>query len=329
MLLGLLFIATIFVAFTNGANANFKCVASLYGSGTTTLRQAALWGTATTFAGSIAALFLAKGLLAVFSGRGIVPDLLVNSPSFMCAVSIASALTSFLATRLGFPVSTTHAIIGGLLGAGLASGETVNFAALGKLFFLPLVVSPFIAMLCGALFYTVLKLLKLTPSNQEIPLVNSQQNGKSPRKVILDTFHFLCTGAASFARGLNDTPKMVALLLLTPNLKIEYAFMIVAVSIALGGLLDIDRVAETLGKKLTGMNPIEGFASSFVTSILVATASLHSLPVSTTHVSVGSLLGMGAVTKQAFWRKAAEVFVAWLSTVPCSALLAAILYRVI
>ena len=97
MLTVILFLAVCCVAFTNGANANFKGVASLYGSGTTTLRGALLWGTAMTFAGSIAAAFLAEGLLKKFSGRGIVPDTLAQSPEFVCAVAIGAALTSFLA----------------------------------------------------------------------------------------------------------------------------------------------------------------------------------------------------------------------------------------
>ena len=99
--------------------------------------------------------------------------------------------------------------------------------------------------------------------------------------------------------------------------------------IAAGGLLDADRVAETLGKKLTGMNPGQGFAASLVTAGLVTTASLHSLPVSTTHVSVGSLLGMGASTRQVYWRKAAEILLAWITTVPCGAALAACAYFLI
>ena len=73
--------------------------------------------------------------------------------------------------------------------------------------------------------------------------------------------------------------------------------MIVALVIAAGGLLDITRVAETLGKKVTDMNPGQGFVASLVTAGLVTTASLHSLPVSTTHVSVGSLFGMGVAVE--------------------------------
>ena len=99
MLTVLLFLAVCFVAFTNGANANFKGVASLYGSGTTTLRGALYWGTAMTFAGSVASIFVAGGLLTTFSGKGIVSDSLVAAPAFTFSVALGAALTSFLATR--------------------------------------------------------------------------------------------------------------------------------------------------------------------------------------------------------------------------------------
>jgi PiT family inorganic phosphate transporter len=141
--------------------------------------------------------------------------------------------------------------------------------------------------------------------------------------------HYTSTGAASFARGLNDTPKMAALLLVAPGLDIRWGFLLVAVMIMLGGLLDADRVAETLGKKVTGMNPGQGFAASLVTAGLVTTASLYSLPVSTTHVSVGALIGMGASTRQARWRKVVEILLAWICTVPCGAIVAAVAYWVI
>ncbi len=315
MLTAILFLAVCCVAFTNGANANFKGVASLYGSGTTTLRRALYWGTATTFAGSVAAAFLAEGLLKKFSGRGIVPDSLVQSPQFVSAVAIGAALTSFLATKFGFPVSTTHALVGALLGAGLAgSGTDVQFAALGKNFVYPLLFSPAIAVVLGSVTYLLLKSVRLAPNH---------------RTPTLDVLHYLSTGAASFARGLNDTPKMAALLLVAPGLDLSWGYLAVAVMIALGGLLDADRVAETLGKKITTMDPGQGFAASLVTAGLVTTASFHSLPVSTTHVSVGSLLGMGATTRQAKWRKVGEILLAWVSTVPCGAILAAIAYGVI
>jgi len=145
----------------------------------------------------------------------------------------------------------------------------------------------------------------------------------------LDALHYISTGAASFARGLNDTPKIAALLLVAPSLDIRWGFLGVSLSIAVGGLVDADGVAETLGKKLTEMNPGQGFAASLVTAGLVTTASFHSMPVSTTHVSVGSLIGMGASTHQAKWRKVGEVLLAWVSTVPCGAIFAGIAYGVI
>jgi inorganic phosphate transporter, PiT family len=311
----LLVLAVCFVAFTNGANANFKGVASLYGSGTTTLRTALIWGTATTFAGSLAAALLSRGLLQRFTGREIVPDSMVASPVFLSAVAIGSALTSFVATRLKFPVSTTHALVGALLGAGLmGAGSDVHFAALGKSFAYPLLFSPAVAAVLGAATYVLLKALRLAPDH---------------RTRTLDALHFLSTGAASFARGLNDTPKMAALLLAAPAFDGRWGIVVVAVTIAAGGLLDGSGVAETLGKKVTDMNPGQGFAASLVTAGLVTTLSLHSLPVSTTHVSVGSLLGMGASTGQAKWRKVGEILLAWVSTVPCGAILAALAYWVI
>lgn len=310
-----LLIAVGFVAFTNGANANFKGVASLYGSGTTTRRTAIYWGTFTTFAGSLAAVFLSAGLLKKFSGRDLVPEELVQSPAFVSAVAIGAALTSFFATRLGFPVSTTHALVGALVGAGLAdSASSVRITALGTSFVYPLVLSPVMAAILGATTYHVLRWLGLAPD---------QRSGT------LDAVHFLSTGAASFARGLNDTPKMAALLLVLPEVDIRIGISGVAVLIALGGLLDSSAVAETLGKKVTNMNPGQGFAASLVTAGLVTTASLHSLPVSTTHVSVGALLGMGASTGQAYWKKAGEILFAWISTVPCGAILAALSYLLI
>ena len=309
MLIALLILAACFVAFTNGANANFKGVASLYGSGTTSLRVAVWWGTAATFAGAITAIFFAQGLLKSFGGRGLVPDALAQSPQFALAVALGAALTSFLATRLSFPVSTTHALVGALVGAGLAGGDhTVNFGPLGKTFVQPLLFSPIIAIAVGAVIYFLLKAVRLLPDH---------------RTRTLDTLHFLSGGAASFARGLNDTPKMAALLLVANAFDLKWNIAIIAVMTAVGGLVDARNVAVTLAKKITDMNPGEGFAANVSTALLVSTASYHSLPVSTTHVSVGSLLGIGIVTRQAKWKTIGSIVLSWLITLPCGALIAA------
>jgi inorganic phosphate transporter, PiT family len=173
---------------------------------------------------------------------------------------------------------------------------------------------PIVAAFLGIALYPLLK-LAFADSDRRTPT--------------LDALHFFAAGAASFARGLNDTPKIVAPMLVVPWLGIPSAFLIVAIAIVLGGLLDIKNVAETLGKKVTGMNPGQGFAACLATACLVSTASLHSLPVSTTHVSVGSLCGIGAVARQTHWRKVFEIVLAWVCTVPCGAIIAAIAYGAI
>jgi PiT family inorganic phosphate transporter len=204
--------------------------------------------------------------------------------------------------------------VGALVGAGLAGAGDVHLAALGSLFLYPLLFSPVVAAILGALAYLVLRRARLAP-NQRTPT--------------LDALHFLSAGAASFARGLNDTPKIVAPMLVVPGLEAHWAFLVVAAAIALGGVLDVRNVAETLGKKVTGMDAGQGFAACLVTSALVTTASLHAMPVSTTHVSVGALTGMGAATRRVRWRKVGEILLAWVSTVPCGAALAALAYAVV
>src|SRR5690349_8646318 len=121
MLYVLLFLVTVFLAYTNGANDNFKGVATLFGSGTTNYRRAIWWATVTTFGGSVCAIFFAQQLVQSFSGKGLVPDSLSASPYFLVAVAFGAGATVLLATLTGFPISTTHAITGALVGVGLVA----------------------------------------------------------------------------------------------------------------------------------------------------------------------------------------------------------------
>src|SRR5437899_885527 len=156
LILTLLFLATCFLSYSNGANDNFKGVATLFGSKTTNYKKAIWWATTTTFAGSVCSIFLAQSLVAKFSGKGLVPNALVTSPEFLLAVAVGAGLTVILATITGFPVSTTHGLTGALVGSGLISvGSQVNFSALGKSFFLPLLLSPVIAVFLGVVTYVL------------------------------------------------------------------------------------------------------------------------------------------------------------------------------
>jgi PiT family inorganic phosphate transporter len=367
MILGLLFLATCFLAYSNGANDNFKGVASLFGSRTCSYRTAISWATVTTFAGSIASTFLAQALLKKFSGKGIVPDQFAGSEYFVLAVALGAGLTVIIATITGFPISTTHALTGAIVGCGLvAVGPAVNFGALGKGFVLPLLLSPFLAIAIAGSFYLLFRALRLASgvskewcicvgSEERVvaipqpasllamraiapPItlsIDEQENCRERyagsvvgvgAQQIVDGAHFLSAGTVSFARGLNDTPKIVALLLLWKTLDIRWGFVAVAVAMAVGGLLNARKVAETMSKKITAMNHGQGFTANLTTAILVVLASLWGLPVSTTHVSVGSLFGIGLTTGKANLSVINAIVLSWLVTLPCAAILAGTIY---
>jgi PiT family inorganic phosphate transporter len=140
---------------------------------------------------------------------------------------------------------------------------------------------------------------------------------------VLDSAHYLSAGAVSFARGLNDTPKIAALLLVGEMIAPGVAVVGVGVAIAAGGLFSARRVAKTMSHRVTEMNPGQGFTANLVTSLLVIGASHLGMPVSTTHVSCGSLFGIGTVTGRAHRRTIRNILVAWVITLPVAGVLGA------
>ncbi len=354
--------AVLLVAYTNGANDNFKGVATLFGSGAASYRGALSWGILATFAGSLTALLLAGRLVTRFSGKGLVPDSLVGTPEFAGAVALGAALTVLLATMLSFPVSTTHALTGALVGAGLVLGRgEVRFSVLGAAFFLSLLFSPLAAMALAAIFYPSAHKLRTLLGirreacvciNQEwVPLTaagdGSVLAGGAKLEVttcqeryrgailsvtthdVLIGAHYLSAGAVSFARGLNDTPKIVALLVAAQAMNLRGAMILVGLAMGLGAILQARKVAETMSHRITRMNHGQGFSANLVTATLVLLASKFGLPVSTTHVSCGALFGIGAVTGQARWTTIGAVLLAWVITLPTAAILAALAAKVI
>ena len=325
MILLLLFIAACFLAYSNGANDNFKGVATLFGSGITNYKKAINWATITTFSGSVAAIFLAKELVKNFSGKGLVPNELIQTPIFAISIALGAALTVFSATKIGMPISTTHSLVGALFGAGvMAVGAEFNFYKLGNTFLMPLIVSPLMAAVLSLLTYLIFKFLrKKTPSlSKENPTIFSIKFSK-----ILDFLHYLSSGVVSFARGLNDTPKIVGLLIIINTIDIKWSMISIAIIMALGGLLNAKKVGETMSKKITKMNSSQGFTANMITGLLVTTASVHGLPVSTTHVSVGSLFGIGTITKKANYKVIGKIILSWVLTLPIAAFISAIIFK--
>lgn len=359
LLIGLL------VAYANGANDNFKGVATLFGSGITAYPGALVWATVCTALGSLLALVLAQELLAAFSGRGLVPDVVIADPRFPLAVGFGAGATVLIAAMIGMPISTTHALIGALVGAGaVRSPQALDFGELLDGFLLPLLTSPFLAVTAAMLVYPLLRLLRrltgvtrqtcVCAGTEVVAVLDGQLTraealarvslpsvtidaeinckiryagsmlGVSVGRV-LDAAHFVSAGAVSFARGLNDTPKIAALLLTGTLVSGSAAVALVAIVIALGGLLSARRVAETMSHRITQMSPGQGLCANTVTAVLVIGASNIGLPVSTTHVSCGALFGIGATTRQARWATIGRVVLAWVITLPAAGALAAAL----
>jgi inorganic phosphate transporter, PiT family len=364
----ILILSVVLLAYSNGANDNFKGVASLYGSRTTGYRIALGWATITTAAGSLCAIFLAQALLRKFSGKGLVPDELVGSEYFLLSVAMGAGCTVLLATRFGFPISTTHGLTGAMIGSGLvAASSQVKFGVLGRSFVLPLLLSPLLACVLGGMLYAIFhaarRMLRISKETcicvgTEVRILQPAADGLSISPAagsltvsvdekavcferyagslvglncqwLMDSAHFLSAGVVSFARGLNDTPKIAALLLIVQYVDRSLSMTLVAAAMAIGGLIHSRRIAETMSHKITTMNHGQGFSANLATGILVIAASLFGLPVSTTHVSCGALFGIGVTTGQADYKVVTNILLSWVLTLPCAALLSALCYACI
>lgn len=360
-----LFIAVLLLTYSNGANDNFKGVATLWGSGTLDYKTALALATIATFLGSVCSYFFAETLVKNFSGKGLVPDDIIQSADFVLAVALAAGTTVLLATRFGFPVSTTHGLVGALIGAGLiAVGTGVNFSMLGKTFFLPLLLSPLVAVMLSSLFYRffhysrkaagiteescvcvgkkwmpLAKLANTSGSFTALPVlettVGTQQDCALQYQgrflginfqSLLNNLHYSSAAVVSFARGLNDTPKLVSLLLITHLFQIPVYISILAIAMAVGGILNAKKVAATMSNKISKFNHGQGFTANLITGVLVIAASKFGLPVSTTHVSVGSIDGIGVVNKTANNKEISKIVLSWILTLPIAAVLSGLFY---
>lgn len=358
----LLIASVALLSFANGANDNFKGVATLWGARRTSYARALAWATGFTVLGSITAIWFAAGLVAKFNGSKLLSSGAYTQLPFLGGVALGAAITVLLASRLGFPISTTHALTGGLVGAGIAAAgfSQVKFAALWGGVAAPLLFSPFVAlMLTLGLHPAFARVASLggrrdclcvdeaelrtvpagvsasvavlaPPAVRWADLEECQTGAEVIRVGVGDALHWLSAAAISFARGLNDTPKIAALLLVASAAGARFHFGMVAVAMALGGILGATRVARTLSHKITPMATEEAVPANLVAAGLVTLASFWALPVSTTHVTSGSIFGIGLLRRhEADWRRVRDILLSWVATLPLGALLAAIFYALL
>ena len=358
----LLIAAAGLLSLANGANDNFKGVATLWGAGRTSYRRALAWATVFTFFGSLAAVWAARGLTAKFNGSNLVSREIFTQAPFLAAMALAAAGTVLLASRLGLPISTTHALTGALVGASVAAAgfAQVKFAALASGVVLPLLFSPVAALVLTLAVCPLSRRLAASPDCvcvdepkavaiaaagpllsggvsfsavvstplivRMAPMSECNTESETVRLSISDSLHWLSGAAISFARGLNDTPKIAAVLLVAPaawaaDSRVNY--LLVALAIAAGGLLGAARVARTMSQKITPMAAPEAVGANLVAATLVTLASLLALPVSTTHVTSGGLFGIGLLRrKEANWHQVRDIVLSWPGTLPLGAALA-------
>ena len=368
MTMFLLIGAVFWLAWSNGANDNFKGVATLYGSGTCGYRTALGITTVATVAGSAVSVLLAGTLASAFSGKGLIPPELAQGSAMLIAVSSAAAVTILLATYLGMPTSTTHALTGALVGiAAIVGFDQANLGKLWSSFLQPLLLSPLIAIAGAAVLYTLLHRTRLgmgidrqtclcvgESAPQPVSLTRDGANqiatplaggpsitvGTNERcierydgrlvgvgaQTVVDGAHLLSAGAVCFARAVNDTPKIAALLLAAGATGVSWKLGLVAAAMAIGGLLHSRKVAETMSKRITDLNSGQGLTANLLTAGLVLGASRFGLPVSTTHVSCGAIFGIGMVSRTARWKTILQIAATWMTTLPMGAALGAGVY---
>ncbi len=224
---------------------------------------------------------------------------------------------------MGLPISVSHALVGGLLGSAIAKSGfgAVIFSGIGKIAIF-IVLSPVIGMI---LAYTVMIIVYRLCVNMEHRTVNRW----------FKKLQLLSAALYSLGHGTNDAQKtmgIIAILLFSEGLlgpEFHVPFWIVIschAAIALGTLTGGWRVVETLGMKMTKLQPVHGFGAETAAAASILFSSFMGIPVSTTHTITGAVIGVGATTNFASirWGLAYKIIWAWILTIPCTALFSAL-----
>jgi PiT family inorganic phosphate transporter len=338
------------LAFANGANDNFKGVATLWGTGRYGYWKLLNFATVCSLAGSAVAIYVSAGLVKVFSGGQFLSGGASLNPSFPASVALGAAATVLLATWLGAPISTTHAVTGALLGAGavcIGMGQ-VKWGPAASVIALPLLLSPLLAVGFTLAVFPILSkwiawrnCICVTESEPAVMAMagggSMMADGAQMKSVGVrlgttaecetadvasrwnteEVIHWTSAGALSFCRTLNDTPKIAALLLTARIVAPATGFLAVGGLMAVGGLVGAKSVARTMSQKVTKIEPVAGMSSNLVAALLAGVASRMGVPVSATHVTMGGIFGVGLQKReQTNWKMVTQIVLAWMITMP-------------
>jgi PiT family inorganic phosphate transporter len=324
LLVGLIAVALAF-DFLNGLHDAANSIATVVA--TRLLSPAAAVAFAAFF--NFAAYFLSLAIpelhrVADTIGKGLIDKDLVT-PAVVFGALIGAMFWNVVTWLKGIPSSSSHALVGGIIGAGVAhAGLTgVQWTGLNKTL-IAIVLSPTLGMMLSMLIMLVTSWMGLRAS-------------ASGAERTFRALHLVSSATYSIGHGLNDAQKtmgiITVLLYSTGNLSGEFhvphwVAISCYIAIGLGTLCGGWRIIETMGTRITKLSQHQGFSASTGGSVMLITASYYGIPVSTTHTITGCIIGAGAARRASAvrWQVAGNVMTAWLITIPASASVAALFY---
>lgn len=269
---------------------------------------------------------ISTGVAKTIGGDIVASPALVNT-LIISAGLIGAIIWNLLTWWFSLPSSSSHALIGGLMGAVLVSAgaSALNFWGIGKIV-LSLILSPLTAIVTGFIL---------------MKLVFAIFHAAKPAKVNLVAKRLQIFSAAlmAFSHGSNDAQKSMGIITLAlvsggfiGTMEVPTIVkLLCAISMSLGTTVGGRKIIRTVGGKIFKMHPIHGFTADVNSATVIFTATLLHLPVSTTHVVSGSIMGVGSAQriKAVHWNIAQQMVTAWVMTIPCTAVMGAIAYFIL
>lgn len=261
---------------------------------------------------NIAGAFLTTAVAKTI-GKGIVDPIGITNAVLISAL-LSAILWNLITIIMGLPVSSSHALVGGLVGAAIAHGGTalLNIGGIVKIL-LSLLLSPVAGIIFGYLFMKVI----LHYFGQLSPGVISRYFGRA---------QILSSSFMAFGHGSNDAQKAMGIITmaLVASGKIQtlevptWVVLTCALAMGFGTLFGGWKIIKTLGHKMLKLEPIHGFAAETSSAGIIMAASFFGLPVSTTHVVSSAILGVGATKRLSAvrWGLAGKIVMAWVLTLP-------------